>query len=637
MENHGNKMPVVESSSSSSWAALVVSLKWNKNVYEFEIPTQSTGRTLKEKVNEVTQVPIERQKIMGKGYWKGILKDDFICSCLHHHHKPNSDIVVLKLTMMGSAEVLQNPTNVTTFVEDMTPEQQQHVEEQAYQQSLQTVTCMIPAIQVLPQDRSKDGHKQADEIYPYNRLVHGLPQYQIENVIKEQLLPSNSEEGSSPRLSGRVVMTLGLELQRAYVNDLTTLSDGTLISGLEDGHVHGWKHGQRVLDLIHSPAALNNSTRGVESVMAIARNTMAVSSSSSAAAAATSVASFVTAGRGTVRLWTEEGEPIVSVSTPYPYASPTGLVQLRDFNDSDNAQLLCLAVRFIVTPPPSYRPGLVPQTGVGRQRLAHIETQEALAEQTMGRLRRTIQLCYGQENCDERFALQSTMLEAAAPITSLVSWNTLSGTFLAAGDDQGGIQVWKMTTTNWQPEFTKLQHYQIGLPNSAHSAVVCMKYDSVLRCLLVSTRSNNQPVAPTVPADVGLISIITDVTQGVHVLDVDIISSPVLTMTIQGHKDAVSCIQSLPNGDLITAGGKFDATVKVWSGSQLAATASSSRMVLTEPFTANLCKDVGYVFALTVLEDIKDLPNSATFGNTSPRKRHFGIAAARYNVIKLIL
>jgi WD40 repeat protein len=617
----------VETISSSS--TLSISLKWNKHLYEFEIPPQSTGRTLKERVCELTQVPIDRQKIMGKGYWKGMLKDDtdFCFPC--RFRQPNADVVVLKLTMMGSAEVLQKPTTLTTFVEDMTPEQQQQIQQQTYQQSLQTVTGMIPAIQTLPQDRSKDNYKQADEMYPYNRLVHGLPQYQIENILQEQeqlLLPSNTEEVASPRLSGRVVMTLGLELQRAYINDLTTLADGALISGLEDGHIHGWKHGKRVFDLIHGPASSNNSNRGVESVMAITYNTTKT---------APTLASFVTAGRGTIRVWTEQGEPIVSVSTPYPYATPTGLVQLLDFNDGDQVVLLCLAARFVVTPPPSNRPYLIPQDEMGRQRLAHIETQEALVEQTMSRLRRSIQLWYGQECADGQFALLSTMLEAASSVTALVSWNTPGGAFLAAGDEQGGIQIWKMTTTNRQPHFTKLQHYRIGSINSAHSAIVCMKYDNAFRRLFVSTRSIHQPIAPIVPSDVQLVPINTDVSQGVHVLDVDTVSSPVLIRTIQGHKDAASCIQPLPNGDLITAGGKFDATMKVWSGSQLALSLPCT--VLTEPFSVNLCADVGYVFALTVLEDTKDLPNGAACGSESSRKRHFGIAAARYNVIKVIL
>jgi WD40 repeat protein len=627
-------MKVVETSSSSS-TSMAISLKWNKRVYEFNIPCQSTGRTIKEKVYELTQVPIERQKIMGKEYWKGMLKDDADFSSISlDHRQPNSDsnVVGLKLTMIGSAEVLQQPTTTTTFVEDMTPEQQQHIEQQAYQQSLKNVTGMIPAIQTLPQDRSKDSQKQVDVMYPYNRLVYGLPQYQIENVLKEQLMSSHNttDVSFSPHLSGRVVMTLGLELQRAYINDLTTLSDGSLISGLEDGHIHLWKHGQRVLDLIHGPSPSNNSPRGVESVLAIAPYT----TGEEAVEASGALASFVTAGRGTLRVWTEEGEPILSVSTLYPYASPTGLVQLQD----EKVGLLCLAARFAVTPPPSNRPHLAPQDGVGRQRLEHIEMQEALVEQTMSRLRRTIQFWYGQSHDDDRFVLLSTMVEATAPVTALISWNIEGDAFLAAGDEQGGIQVWKMTISNRQPEFTKLQHYQIGSPYVVHSAIVCMKYDNAFRRLFVSTKSIDQPIAPMVPSDVGLIPIVTDISQGVHVLNVNTISSPVLTMTIKGHKDAVSSIQPLPNGDLITAGGKFDATLKVWSRSQLTATASSlPYIVLTEPFMVNLCQDVGYVFALTVLDDMKNLPNGAAHSGESHRTRHFGIAAARYNVIKVIL
>ncbi|KAG7373081.1 hypothetical protein IV203_033805 [Nitzschia inconspicua] len=274
-----------------STSMLSISLKWNKDVYEFQIPaaapTTTTGRLLKEKIYQLTQVPAERQKIMGKGYWKGLLKDDFRFSTL--------SVSTLKLSMMGSAEVLVKPTTITTFVEDLTKEQQEQAAIQEFQESLALVTGMIPAIQTLPQHRNKDKHRQSDEFYSYNRMVHGLPQYQIERLLEDQFQPNDKKD--TPNLKGRVVMTLGLELQRAYINDLATLSDGTLISGLEDGHIQLWKHGERVLDLIHLQAISNNSTRGVESVLALQTNTQAA---------------FVTGGRGVVRVWTKEREQIVS-------------------------------------------------------------------------------------------------------------------------------------------------------------------------------------------------------------------------------------------------------------------------------------------------------------------------------------
>ena len=54
------------------------------------------------------------------------------------------------------------------------------------------------------------------------------------------------------------------------------------------------------------------------------------------------------------------------------------------------------------------------------------------------------------------------------------------------------------------------------------------------------------------------------VQRAVHVFDVKNDNSMTrlsLQMTLNRHKDAVSCVLPLPNGDLITAGGKFDATM----------------------------------------------------------------------------
>lgn len=46
-------------------------------------------------------------------------------------------------------------------------------------------------------------------------------------------------------------------------------------------------------------------------------------------------------------------------------------------------------------------------------------------------------------------------------------------------------------------------------------------------------------------------------------------SSFCVVATINGHQDAVQCLCELPNGDLLTGGGKMDATIKMWSQQQL--------------------------------------------------------------------
>ncbi|EJK50535.1 hypothetical protein THAOC_30462, partial [Thalassiosira oceanica] len=54
--------------------------------------------------------------------------------------------------------------------------------------------------------------------------------------------------------------------------------------------------------------------------------------------------------------------------------------------------------------------------------------------------------------------------------------------------------------------------------------------------------------------------------KGVCVVDLNTQSA---THVLDGHKDTVMCVRSLPDGSLLTGGGKLDATVKLWSCDQL--------------------------------------------------------------------
>jgi WD40 repeat protein len=105
-----------------------------------------------------------------------------------------------------------------------------------------------------------------------------------------------------------------------------------------------------------------------------------------------------------------------------------------------------------------------------------------------------------------------------------------------------------------------------------------------------------------------------------------------ITAILDGHTDAVQCMRLLPNGDLLTGGGKFDATLKMWERSQLqyleddetnhAAPRAEAELTTN---VATTLPDVGYVFSLAVLPDEK------------PGSSHFAVAAARYNVVKILL
>ena len=148
------------------------------------------------------------------------------------------------------------------------------------------------------------------------------------------------------------------------------------------------------------------------------------------------------------------------------------------------------------------------------------------------------------------------------------------------------------------------------------------------------------------------------------------IRAPVL----DAHSDTVRCICPLPCGDLLTAGGKMDATVRVWDAAVVADALkeeveendsssimktgtenenetesgnaqptseqleendvtlspglTSASILLTE---AKTLKEPGYVF------DLKVLPNHSKNKADDSEDLLYAVAAARYNVVKIII
>ena len=88
-----------------------VNVKWGKQKFEVDLDTSAPVELFKAQLFALTQVPPERQKIMGvKG---GVLKDDADISSLGI--KPNQNIM-----LMGSAESVPEPPPVATvFAEDL--------------------------------------------------------------------------------------------------------------------------------------------------------------------------------------------------------------------------------------------------------------------------------------------------------------------------------------------------------------------------------------------------------------------------------------------------------------------------------------------------------------------------------------
>jgi len=210
-----------------------VTLKWGKKTFSLTLTTGETASSFKQRVQEETGVPLARQKLLAKKGWKGPLKDDAILELKNP----------LTVTLIGSAETLKEPAVKPKFLEDLTPEDLRRQEQAELQAAIKTATGWIPALQLPPHHR--DDGKQ--EWYQYNRLVTGLPQRQIEQELKKQQQHSDS----TSELQGTVALNLGLELRRAYVNDLAVLEDGTCVSVLDDGHVQLWKEAAQQEDVVH--------------------------------------------------------------------------------------------------------------------------------------------------------------------------------------------------------------------------------------------------------------------------------------------------------------------------------------------------------------------------------------------------
>ena len=94
-----------------------VVLKWNKLTFNCELDPAQGVLMFKSQVYSLTGVPPDRQKLMAKGAWSGVLKDDADMSMMPI---PDGQQVLL----MGAADSIVSPPVKVEFVEDMPPEEQ---------------------------------------------------------------------------------------------------------------------------------------------------------------------------------------------------------------------------------------------------------------------------------------------------------------------------------------------------------------------------------------------------------------------------------------------------------------------------------------------------------------------------------
>jgi len=384
--------------------------------------------------------------------------------------------------------------------------------------------------------------------------------------------------------------------------------------------------------------------------------------------------SFATAGRGSIQLWTADANPIVTLPGAISGTSPASLqcvfggpnnVKSCGYETPmiDTTLTICLAARFEVTRqsnPSQFL--LAPQNEAQRQRRADAVALERIVLEGLAKAARGIQVWFsvGLEGLSTKLLEPPTGdLEGTAPITCLATLfdSSNNSQILVAGDDRGGIRLWRAQLTNDDTiHFNHLGLVQVVTNSDNDSAVscsvVCMEALSGGR-LAVSTDtvvSTNQPALFDVAARVSV-----QASRGVHVFDfsgllatptvVSIATTGIKAITcLTGHtKDAVICMCELPDGGLLTGGGKMDATLQMWSRLQIIDQQTTSKQeddylvtieddfqnqitsIVQSEAIKTLTGDVGYVFALTVLPDSKD------------NSDYYAIAAARYNTIKIII
>ena len=618
-------------------------VKWGKQRFTGMIlyPGMSADE-LQQKLQSLTGVPVLRQKVMCNGAWKGMLKTNCVINSLALPAGQSEFIIML----IGSAEAaLQAPTEPTIVSEDY-PELATAAAAAAEAAAIAAAEGAIPALQMKPGQRD-DGKKEA---YKYNHFVTGLPQRQIETMLRRR-----REGGFS--LLGECAMTFGTELGPSYVTALACLQDGKLVSGHDNGRVQLWLHCVRWREVEHDRHG------SVTCVQALSMETTGLA--------------FATAGSGLIKLFSAEGDCVRALASP-PGATPAYLAVSDSFLAVVNLQALPFNTN-------EFR--LVPTNEEQRRRRAEAEAARSQAQATFASLAKSVQLVPFADDMQSA-DVESTWLACPemGPLVALAAMPS-DAVHLACADVAGALHLWRRRGHAW----TRHSALQVCVQaNEGYHGVgvVCMHpLSSTMSSTLLAV--SLQPAAAIAPASAVISKVTVPRSRGVLVVDLE--SKSVLVM-LDAHADIVTCMTLTPDGGLATAGGKRDASVRLWprscwhrsaatqspgapatsaaelrlselgiseqlgeharhathighnadfslpplpSGDAIApldaSSASSSHghdsgdVVVVGEEVARTVKDAGYVFALASLPD------------AHPSSPLFALAAARYNSVKLLL
>ena len=673
---------------------IVANLKWGKTIYDSKINIQpgSLGHDLKLQIESITEVPTSRQKLLCPNYWRGVLKDtDHLNGENQIKRKNLNKNGKITITLIGSKEKLVEKAiqDRPRFVEDMNPEELRMV-----QRSLQNnngdedekrlgsdITHCVNDIVALQRERGLNRFQDENKIgmYRYNRLVTGLTQHQIQDklttrqkLISDATLDKNnnhdennsdsnqndnntsSSSSSLPNLLGEAVMTMGMELRKAYANSLTVLNDGTLVSGYDDGHIQLWRRGEMVKDIRHMAGGVDHvitlpSSSSNDNDMHSNNNGIMTNSTST----------FASAGNGNISIWTEGGDLLTSFNL-MPGTTTASLTT----GNVGNMIFLASCTR-VTRQVDANQFRLVPQDEAGRRRREEAEEQERLIQESLAMATQCVNVWFYNTDTStsnttrigstyNAISNDSITLsgEDAASITQLASLNGK----LVCGDEWGGLRVfeWDMRSSSSTATATTTEHttHNVTAPRSFsrhqttflqfqcpsqpfHFGISCMEpipqEDSSNNMLAVSIYAvSNSSVDEVLRSTALPLHVPPNSSRlGVCIVDVD---NAAIKAVLDAHSDIVQCICPLPDGGILTAGGKMDATVQVWKASSITKAIESDKgeesennntpVIVSE---SDKLKEPGYVF------DLKVLPDS------EPGSSLYAIAAARYNVVKIVI
>lgn len=611
-------------------ATVPASLKWGKQFFSgLSLQPASSGHALKQEIYALTGVPTNRQKLMCRGAWTGALKDGDVINESLTLSSGQSELVIM---LIGTADAVPAPPEEKVkFIEDLSPEEVASEAAASAAAELMAAEGMIIALQKLPGER---GDNKMDK-YKYNSLVFGLPQRQIEDKLR-----ARREDGSSSLL-GVCAMTLGLELGRAYVNNVAVLHDGTLVSVMDDGQVHLWRHCVRTRCAFHTlPEPMQAAGAGAPGgVTCLAPITQSAEHS----------VAFATGGNACINLWTVEGDYVTTLMAPVA-TTPIALVAVPT-GSSQTSYLAAAFRRARPFDPSTFR--LVPQNEEERRRRALAEAAEEALRQRLAEVTRSAIVWSlkggvvdgAASSIDAQpFVVGVGEDDAGTRLTAIVSLFDANAAHLICGDELGGIRVWREEQAGsaqqegqqWrQTALLQLQHWDEAASSAREeclstTSIVCM-VSLISQTATIAVSTEQALTAPSVANRHLSGASILRVASSRAVFLIDVIAHNVL-VAIDAHQDAVRCMCATPDGGLLTGGGKHDAKVYLWQRTEIAQAASSTQDVaecgsMRTPVLSNgLClKEPGYVFSMAILPDSK------------PGSKLFALAAARYNVVKLCL